>query len=68
VVSIAVTFKHEDEVDGEPIGPVFIYDEDEPEDSWTGHLDDISGPTGGWRTLSDARAWAASRGYSFHED
>ena len=68
VVSIAVTFKYEEQVDGEPVGPLYIHDEDEPEHSWTGHLDDYSGPSGGWRTLTAAREWAASRGYAFYED
>jgi hypothetical protein len=66
--SIAVTFKHEGEADGEPVGPVYVYDEDESEQSWVGHLLDVTGPSGGWRKLSDARAWAASRGYAFYED
>ena len=70
MVSIAVTFKHEDDVDGEPVGPLYIYDEDEDEaeHSRTGRLDEYSGGSGGWRTLTAARAWAVSRGYAFYED
>jgi hypothetical protein len=68
VVRIAVTFRYEDEADGEPIGPILLYDEDEPEYSWVGHLVDSAGRPSGWCKLSDARRWAESRGYVFYED
>ena len=53
-----VNFKSEDEVDGEPIGPVFITDEADPD-----FLHEL-----GWMKLSDARELARGLGHRFAED
>jgi len=66
VPSIIVTFKREDSVEGEPIGPVYISDEDHPE-AWVGHPYDRDGAVGSWMRLSEVREWAAARGYKFGE-
>jgi hypothetical protein len=68
VATIAVTFKHEDEADGEPIGPVYVYDADDPDGSWTGLIRNADGGLGGWMSLREARSWAEARGYEFYED
>jgi hypothetical protein len=52
------TFKHEDVLDGEPVGPVFIVDEEDPENVET--LD--------WMPLSAARELAREQGFEFTED
>jgi hypothetical protein len=68
MASIVVTFKREDSVEGEPIGPLYITDADETHPSWVGHPYETDGSPGAWMSLSDARTWAESRGYMFEED
>jgi hypothetical protein len=54
-----VQFKSEDELEsGEPIGKVFVFDEDDPD---VDPLDD-------WMTLSQARQLAEQRGYEFVDE
>ena len=54
-----VQFKSEDELDsGEPIGKVFIFDEDDP---------DVD-PLVDWMTLSQARQLAEQRGHEFVDE
>jgi hypothetical protein len=52
------TFKHEVELEGESVGPVYVVDPDNPQDVET--LD--------WMLLSAARALAEENGYEFTED
>jgi hypothetical protein len=52
------TFKGEDKVGGEIVGPVFVYDEDDPQNAEV--LD--------WMSLSAARELARERGYELDED
>lgn len=52
------TFKHEDEFEGEPVGPVYVVDPDNPQD-----VEALE-----WMPLSAARELAAERGYEFTED
>lgn len=52
------TFKHEDVLDGEPVGPVFIVDADNPE-----NVESLD-----WMPLSAAKALARERGYEYTED
>ena len=68
MVSIVVLFKGQDSIDGEPIGPLYISDEDDPDTSWVGHPYETDGSLGAWMRLGDARAWAESHGYKFEAD
>jgi len=52
-------FKAEDEDNGEPIGPLLVYD-DADETSEPEELD--------WMSLSAARQYARERGYELDED
>lgn len=54
---MSVTFKHEDEVGGEPVGPVFV-DEEHMTPNRT---------TDGWVTLSEAREIAERCGTDLKE-
>jgi hypothetical protein len=52
------TFKHEVELEGESVGPVYVVDPDNPQDVET--LD--------WMLLSAARALAEENDYEFTEE
>jgi hypothetical protein len=67
MVSIVLLFKGEDSIDGEPVGPLYISDEDDP-GAWVGHPYEKDGSPGAWMRLDQARAWAESRGYRFEAD
>jgi hypothetical protein len=72
MVKIA-TFKHEDEHEGEPIGPVFVIDsENPPTPSWERPRDhEAEGAKVEvleWMTLSQARELAERNGWQFEED
>jgi hypothetical protein len=54
-----LTFKHEDEVMGEPVGPAIVSNLDDP----SGEIEDL-----GWMTLSQARELARARDWEFDED
>ena len=56
---IMVGFKGEEGVDGEEIGKVFIYDEDDVDT----FLEEVR-----WMKISDARRYAEERGYEFEEN
>jgi hypothetical protein len=55
---IVATFKHEDDAEGEPVGPVLLSD---PEDAdFTEELE--------WMSLSDAKQLAEMNGWVLAED
>ena len=54
-----VGFQGEEGVDGEEIGKVFIYDEDDVDT----FLEEVR-----WMKISDARRYAEERGYEFEEN
>jgi hypothetical protein len=54
-----LTFKHEDEVMGEPVGPAIVSNIDGPDQE----IEDL-----GWMTLSQARELARARDWDFDED
>lgn len=54
-----LTFKHEDEAMGEPVGPAIVSDADDP----GREIEDL-----GWMTLSQAQELARARGWAFDED
>jgi hypothetical protein len=54
-----VGFHSEDELDGEEIGKVFVYDDDDPDNL----LEEME-----WMKISDARKLAEERGYDFEEE
>ncbi len=51
-------FKAEEEEDGEPVGPLWVYDEDDPDDE-----EEV-----GWMALSVARRLAREQGFELDED
>jgi hypothetical protein len=59
-----VTFKHEDEVDGMPIGPLGVFDEDSPPQP---RAFDPNREPEPWVTLADAERVAEQHGVELEE-
>jgi hypothetical protein len=60
-MKVALSFKCEDYApEGEPMGPVWTWDEDDPTQRTLEEL--------GWMSLSQAKALAEHCGYSLYED
>jgi hypothetical protein len=57
---VVALFIPKEELNGEWIGPVAVFDDDARENGWTGYLERDS-----WKTEADARAWAAREGHEF---
>ena len=56
---IIVGFKDEDEVNGERVGKVFVYEEEDPDT----FLEKVR-----WMSFTEAQALAKERGYDFEEE
>jgi hypothetical protein len=63
-MSVHVTFKHEDEIDGMPVGPVTIWDDDEPREPRPFDPNREPQP---WITLADAERAADELGVTLEE-
>jgi hypothetical protein len=69
VASMIVTFERKDSLDGEPVGRMYIHDENAPEaEASPAHPHEHARPQEAWIRLSEARAWAAALGYKFREN
>ena len=55
---LEATFKHEDEAEGEPVGPLILSDQDDPE-----FHEEL-----GWMSLADAKNLAELNGWPLSED